>query len=139
MSLCAGCGTQNIEGARFCVRWGATLPDATVAAPWSGRGEQGRPFDDPLRHVPAASPPPQYAPPPPVYAPPPVFGVQPAIAAFRCPYCGSSSLPAMRQRISAAGWIVFAVLLLTCLPLCIIGVFIKEDYRVCSSCGLTLN
>lgn len=132
MSVCAACGTENVEGARFCVRCGTGVPGASVSAEASG-GAGARPFADPYT-APRYAPPPVYAPPP-----PPVFGVQPVGVGFRCPYCQSQTLPAVRRRISAAGWIVFAVLLLTCLPLCIIGVFIKEDYRVCSSCGLTLS
>jgi hypothetical protein len=45
----------------------------------------------------------------------------------------------VRRRISTAGWVVFVALLLFCFPLSIIGLFIKEDYRVCSSCGIKLG
>ena len=36
---------------------------------------------------------------------------------------------------------VFVVLLLTvvCIPLCLIALFITEDYRVCAECGIKLG
>jgi predicted Zn finger-like uncharacterized protein len=58
---------------------------------------------------------------------------------FRCPFCQSAYPPAIKRRISTAGWVIFAVLLIACFPLSIIGLFVKEDYRVCSSCGITLG
>ena len=60
---------------------------------------------------------------------------------FQCVYCGSTHLPTVRSRISTTGWVVFCLLLITvaCFPLCIIGLFIKEEYRVCSDCGMTLG
>jgi lipopolysaccharide-induced tumor necrosis factor-alpha factor len=54
---------------------------------------------------------------------------------FECPYCHTTYPPVTRSQISTAGWIVFVILLLFCLPLCFIGLFIKEEYRVCSECG----
>jgi len=61
------------------------------------------------------------------------------VVGFRCPYCQSSAPPEIKRRISTAGWVVFVVLLIACFPLSIIGLFIKEDYRVCSSCGIKLG
>jgi predicted Zn finger-like uncharacterized protein len=58
---------------------------------------------------------------------------------FRCPFCQSTYPPEVKRRISTAGWITFAVLLLACFPLSLIGLFIKEDYRVCSSCRIKLG
>jgi lipopolysaccharide-induced tumor necrosis factor-alpha factor len=55
---------------------------------------------------------------------------------FRCPFCQSNLPPLAKRKISTTGWIVFVVLLIFCFPLSIIGLFIKEDYRVCSSCGI---
>ncbi|MCI0704162.1 MAG: hypothetical protein L0241_24150 [Planctomycetia bacterium] len=56
-----------------------------------------------------------------------------------CPYCGYTGSPARGSRISQAGWITFAVLLLLCWPLCFIGLFMKEDYPVCYDCGRGLG
>ncbi len=58
---------------------------------------------------------------------------------FECPYCHTDAYPIVRSRISTAGWVVFVVLLIFCFPFCIIGLFIKEDYRVCSACGIRLG
>jgi hypothetical protein len=58
---------------------------------------------------------------------------------FRCPFCHSNVPPEVKSKISTAGWVIFVVLLIACFPLCIIGLFIKEDYRVCRSCGIKLG
>lgn len=55
---------------------------------------------------------------------------------YRCPRCGSQNLPRVERKISAAGWVVFAVLLLVFFPLFWIGFFIKEDVRICPVCNL---
>ena len=55
--------------------------------------------------------------------------------AFRCPYCMSQYLPRLERRISTAGWITFAVLLVFFFPLFWIGLLIKEDVQVCQSCN----
>lgn len=54
---------------------------------------------------------------------------------FRCPHCMSQYLPRQERRISTAGWITFAVLLVFFFPLFWIGLLIKEDVRVCQSCN----
>lgn len=53
--------------------------------------------------------------------------------ALSCPRCFSRYLSTER-RISTAGWITFAVLLVFFFPLFWIGLLIKEDVRVCQSC-----
>ena len=64
---------------------------------------------------------------------------RPRRSGFRCVYCGTSRPPEVCSKISTAGWVLFVVLLISCFPLCVIGLFIKEDYRVCSSCGIKLG
>jgi len=54
---------------------------------------------------------------------------------FHCPRCASNLFPRITRQISTAGWIVFAVLLLTFFPLFWIGFLIKEDVRVCPVCN----
>ena len=54
---------------------------------------------------------------------------------FRCPHCMSQYMPRMERRISTAGWITFAVLLVFFFPLFWIGLLIKEDVRVCQTCN----
>lgn len=59
--------------------------------------------------------------------------------AYRCPRCASQLAPKIEKRISSAGWIVFAVLLITFFPLFWIGFLIKEDVRVCPVCNLKIG
>jgi hypothetical protein len=56
-----------------------------------------------------------------------------------CPYCDSDEPPRVRKEISPAGWVVFAVLLLTCLPLCFLGLLIHEERYHCVDCGARLG
>jgi len=58
---------------------------------------------------------------------------------YRCPHCMSQFLPKTDRRISTAGWIVFAVLLVTFFPLFWIGLLIKEDVHICPSCNTRLG
>src|SRR5262249_34470875 len=66
---------------------------------------------------------------------------QPACrSGFRCTYCGPRTLPRTKKKVSTAGWVFFWVLLLfLCLPLCWIGLFIKDEFRVCGDCGMKLG
>jgi RNA polymerase subunit RPABC4/transcription elongation factor Spt4 len=54
---------------------------------------------------------------------------------YRCPHCMSQFAPRLERRISSAGWITFAVLLVFFFPLFWIGLLIKEDVPVCPSCN----
>lgn len=54
---------------------------------------------------------------------------------FRCPHCQSQFPPRIERRISTAGWITFAVLLVVFFPLFWIGLLIKEDVYVCQGCN----
>lgn len=58
---------------------------------------------------------------------------------FRCPFCRTPERPRTEQRISTAGWVVFAVLLFACLPLFWIGLLIREDVQLCRDCGMRLG
>lgn len=62
----------------------------------------------------------------------------PIAMAYRCPNCMGQFLPQIERRISTAGWIVFAVLLVMFFPLFWVGFLIKEDVRVCPSCKTRL-
>jgi hypothetical protein len=57
---------------------------------------------------------------------------------YECRFCGSREESVTKQRISAGGWVTFAVLILFCWPLCWIGLLIKEDYQACYDCGKPL-
>ncbi|MCW5958649.1 MAG: LITAF-like zinc ribbon domain-containing protein [Pyrinomonadaceae bacterium] len=58
---------------------------------------------------------------------------------YRCPRCSSQLLPKIERKISNAGWVVFAALLVFVFPLFWIGLLIKEDVRVCPVCNLKIN
>ncbi|HQU83859.1 MAG TPA: LITAF-like zinc ribbon domain-containing protein [Pyrinomonadaceae bacterium] len=59
---------------------------------------------------------------------------------YHCPRCGTNYLPRIERRISTAGWIVFALLLIFSMGLfCWIGLLIKEEYRVCPICKLQIG
>lgn len=60
-------------------------------------------------------------------------------AGYRCPRCTSQYLPRIEKKISTAGWIVFAILLVTFFPLFWIGFLMKEEVRVCPVCNLRIS
>ena len=70
------------------------------------------------------------------YQPAPLAYQQPRYPnrVFQCPRCMSQYLPRIERRISTAGWIVFAVLLVVFFPFFWIGLLIKEDVQVCQTC-----
>lgn len=126
---CPYCGQPNADITRICRYCGAPLLSDNQTS---------------------TQRPPDYAPPPqtdfggiPLWAtnppPAPVIPLAPLAQPntpqnFRCPHCQSTAPPVVAKRIGAAGWIVFFALLIFCFPLCFIGLFIKEEYRMCSWC-----
>lgn len=58
---------------------------------------------------------------------------------YRCPRCASQYLPRIQRKISTAGWIVFAILLVTFFPLFWIGFLMKEEIRVCPVCNIRVS
>lgn len=54
-----------------------------------------------------------------------------------CPRCAGQFVK-YEKRISTAGWITFAVLMVAFFPLFWIGLLIKEDVRVCQTCNFRL-
>jgi hypothetical protein len=133
--FCHNCGQPNASIARICRYCGTAL---------SANSQSSAP------RPPAYAPPPQNdfaglplwadsPPPAPVQPLAPPSPLQPhahphAPAHFRCPHCQSTAPPVVAKRIGTAGWIVFFTLLIACFPLCFIGLFIKEEYRMCSWC-----
>ena len=130
--FCHNCGQPNPNIARICRYCGTALSASSQTS---------------------APRPSGYAPPPqsgfsgiPLWADaPPPAPVQPlgqplaqphphAPGHFRCPHCQSTAPPVVAKRIGTAGWIVFFTLLVICFPFCFIGLFIKEDYAMCSWC-----
>lgn len=58
---------------------------------------------------------------------------------YRCPRCGTQNLPITSRKISTAGWVVFAVLLIFTFFFFWIGLLMKEDVKTCPVCGLQIN
>jgi DNA-directed RNA polymerase subunit RPC12/RpoP len=58
---------------------------------------------------------------------------------FQCPYCGSTRRPRRITRVSAMGWLVGAILLVTTCVLCWVGALITETSLVCADCGIKLG
>lgn len=59
--------------------------------------------------------------------------------ALHCPYCFHSGPVQIHRRVSRAGWITFVIIACFTIAFCWIGLFIREDYYVCNSCGLKLG
>ncbi len=126
--FCHHCGQPNADIARICRYCGTALSPNSQSMPRPPAGYAPPPQSDyaglPLW---ATDPPP--APVQPLMQPQPH-----APAHYRCPHCQSTAPPVVAKRIGTAGWIVFFTLLIACFPLCFIGLFIKEEYRMCSWC-----
>jgi hypothetical protein len=60
---------------------------------------------------------------------------------FRCPYCRSTREPIRGRKVSLAGWILFLVLMGSCVGLlvCWIGLLLTEEYTVCDDCGVSVG
>ena len=130
---CQNCGQANADVARVCRYCGTQL--------------QHRPAGG----VSPARPPDSYVPPhmwqsgalPQQLPSSPMAGPQPApqlsASDFRCPFCGTDAPPVVVRRISTAGWVVFATMIVFCFPLFFIGLLIKEEHHQCSWCRALLS
>lgn len=58
---------------------------------------------------------------------------------YRCPNCGTTVLPITERRISTAGWITFALLLVFTFIFFWVGLLMKQDVSVCPVCRATLS
>jgi len=147
MINCGNCGQQNPEGDLFCRRCGRSLMvqpqrqesrqdfDMSPPAPYSWKTGEfvrepgsardtrdidiGHPFDDPFRTS-------EY--------PVRVGGAQ-MRPVYRCPHCGTTTLPIVTKKVSSAGWVVFTVLLIFTLFLFWIGLLMQEEIRICPVCN----
>ena len=149
MVRCQNCGESNAETSQFCRFCGVrfTKPEPRPAADAESYQFDRRPYSwktdeyqtqSEARDMFARQPAAQLAQPPRPATP---FYQAPGVpdASYRCPYCMSQFFPRMEKRISTAGWITFALLLVFVFPLFWIGFFIKEDVPVCSNCNRRLS
>ncbi|HMF57575.1 MAG TPA: LITAF-like zinc ribbon domain-containing protein [Pyrinomonadaceae bacterium] len=139
--MCGQCGWLNAATDVKCQSCGASLPGDPAS--YSPVEKILRDADPAKQTKPFAQPPPAWSVPP-VPQPPPAYIVPapfvPLVSTgFRCPYCQSTYPPRLVQKVSGAGWVIFALFILFCIPLCWIGLLMKEDYKVCSSCGMALG
>ena len=132
MITCRECNRLNQDTARVCANCGSSLWLTGQTTPLAGD-----PKTRPAQSQPQQPPPSAFT--PPVYSPPVPLPYQPPAAGFRCPFCQTTLLPVASQQISTAGWVTFAVLLFTCLPLFWIGLLMKEEQRHCRQCGMRLG
>lgn len=58
---------------------------------------------------------------------------------YRCPHCRTNYLPILERRISTAGWITFALLLVFTFIFFWIGLLMKEDVPICPVCKRRVN
>lgn len=66
-------------------------------------------------------------------------GPQYMVGNYHCPNCGTTALPIIERRISTAGWITFALLLVFTLIFFWIGLLMKENVTICPVCRATLS
>lgn len=148
-NLCGKCGRENLGGSRFCRYCGENL--LTVQNPDQDQGYSpyGWKTDDlhpnreartavrpTMERLPSNTPAQFYQPQNAQLVANP-YGHVPGN--YRCPNCGTTYLPIIERRISTAGWITFALLLVFTFIFFWIGLLIKEDVSVCPVCRYRLN
>lgn len=151
MIQCQSCGQANAQSSNFCRFCGTKFTESQVSnrngfeyappRPYAWKTDefqvadgkvrkpqplnQARPMGNPQMNSPHVSP----------LAP--VAYRQPDNLAYNyhCPRCAAQVYPRFEKRISNAGWIVFAVLLIIFFPLFWVGFLIKEDVKICPVCN----
>lgn len=160
MNRCQNCGQINSAESQFCRYCGTKFPlpfaetpeaykkvdyEERPPRPYSWKSEEFQSKSEPRKTGAMQEPQTRYHiefAAPPAYRPDrhaALSGVQFLDSNYRCRHCMSHFPPKHDRRISTAGWIVFAVLLVTFFPLFWIGLLIKEDVCICPSCGICLE
>ncbi|MCY7347409.1 MAG: LITAF-like zinc ribbon domain-containing protein [Pyrinomonadaceae bacterium] len=155
MIQCTNCGQVNTETSHFCRFCGTKFLQTQSSEaqgfeyspprPYSWKtdefqiAENKQPRPQPLNRVqplpnPVATSQTFQPPQPLVYQPPQNFAHN-----YRCPRCANQIMPQIVKRISTAGWIVFALLMVMFFPLFWIGLLIKEEVRICPVCNFKLG
>lgn len=153
MIQCQNCGQTNNYGSNFCRFCGTrmVIPQNAQPLPQEQPNFQPRPYmwqtdefqvkNNPARKTqdikqvqPLGDQPLNQPMSPPGYQKPPYLSQN-----YRCPCCGTTHLPQVVKKISSAGWVVFAVLLVFFLPLFWIGLLIKEEVRTCPVCKVRIG
>lgn len=146
MNTCQNCGKLNAAGAVFCrfcgSKFGTHAPvggnpfDYPAPKPYSWKTDEFQTQNEarPTMHLPAQDATSHFQSQPGALTHQPMY----MIGNFQCPRCMSRFQPRFERRISTAGWVTFALLLVFFFPLFWIGLLIKEDVPVCQSCSLKL-
>jgi hypothetical protein len=122
---------MNEAAAKNCIRCGSTI----FNLPSHAGGVVPTTPEPPLFLHQQPEPPrfdafnPPVAPLMPVAAPPSM-----GFVAGCCPFCATTYPPILQRQTSTGGWVTFAVLLVTCLPLFWVGLLMKENRLICSVC-----
>ena len=145
MVYCQNCRQSNEDGTNFCRSCGhrLTLPQSeqltenlTTPRPYMWKTDEFQ-INQPSQKTKQLEQLPQV--PPPYHTNPQtqIANAQNAqfVAGYRCPRCGTQNLPYVTRQVSTAGWITFAVLLVTTFIFFWIGLLIKEDVKVCPVCN----
>lgn len=154
MIQCQNCGQTNNYGSNFCRFCGTRMVMPQNAQPVKDEYVQPRPYmwktdeyqvrDNPVRKT-------QNFRQSQMSQEPNTMTMRTSTAAYRqpdfaaygyhCPRCGSQHPPQVTRKISAAGWVVFAILLVSGFfsLFCWIGLLIKEEIRVCPVCNVRIS
>jgi len=143
MIQCQNCGQANVPESQFCRFCGTKFLIAqpmpqqnhgyqAPPRPYAWKTDEYQTHADPRRSPAGAQP-----------ASQPLTHRDPHFMSgnYRCPNCMSQFLPRIERRISTTGWVVFGIFIATValVPLCWVGLLIKEDTQVCPSCGARLR
>ncbi len=156
MIQCQNCGQVNGETSNFCRFCGTNFSlvqnsnaktggfDFLPPRPYSWKTDEFQVSEARVRKnkpINQVQPiPNQFAPPQPPRRPQPLAYREPQNVSYgyRCPRCASQFLPQVVRKISTAGWIVFAALMVTFFPLFWVGLLIKEDVKICPVCKMKI-
>lgn len=154
MIQCQHCGQGNAEQTQFCRFCGNRLatsgpfPEANQQAdfqyepprPYVWKTDEYQTQSERRVKPPPATRPLDYAGAPYPTAQPLVYNrPQYMTGTYRCPNCGTSTLPIIERRISTAGWIVFSLLLVFTFIFFWVGLLMKQNVSVCPVCRATLS
>ena len=155
MNPCQNCGKLNTFETNFCRFCGTKFTvqsppvvenpyDYSAPKPYAWKTDEFQTQNEARKTMPGEHPRPaagqfnqanqNYRPAPLAYSQSNQIGQQ-----FRCPHCMSHYPPRVERRISTAGWITFAVLLVFFFPLFWIGLLIKEEVQICQTCNTKLQ
>ncbi|MDQ6788701.1 MAG: hypothetical protein M3033_18005 [Acidobacteriota bacterium] len=153
MIQCQNCGQVNAQASNFCRFCGTKFLynqmsssinfEQTPPRPYSWKTDEFQVAEQPrpkTRQINQVQPLGRQNPPFTAQPPQPLVYQKPQSVAYNphCPRC-ASQLFRYERKVSNAGWIVFAVLLITFFPLFWIGFLLKEDVRVCQVCNYRLG